>query len=390
MSVRAAVSLAVLVVIMAVHLAATVCADEPLTLDEIASLREQKQTPGQIIRAAKERGRGFPLDETARERLKELGFNATAIATLAKARETDPPAAPAPAAGDHGDAATDDTQADVVDRIVKEAATKAGVPLTASEGDRSRVFSGPGVPPQFAADARQVESRLAAAFPRSFVSRIDKRAVNVMIVATRSEYGNLLDAVAKAGENNGVRYANEDGRSIKEIGAGKPALYLRGLTTMCLEGAVPDHVRRAVAHAVGYHALEHASRGRAGDALAGGFGNVTEVLLFGTPGTTVAGGYAERDVGGAGAWPDLVRQRFAEQRIRGLGATLDRTFSTMEMPDYAEAWSLTALLSMAPDKFAAAVAAMRGGTDPLPAILDAYGVDEVAIVKEWQQRSMAR
>lgn len=387
MSVRARLTVVLLIVLAVAQVAGTIRADGPLTLDEIAALRERKQNPGQIVRIAKERGRGFAVDEAARERLQSLGFNATAIAALAKAAEKAPPGGAGPA--QDAVAVADDPEVDLVDRIVKETVAKTGVRLTAWEGDRGRVFSGPGVPPQFVADARQVESRLAAAFPRSFVAGIDKRAVNVVIVATRSDYALLLEALARSGEANGRSFMNEDGRSLQELGKGKPALYLPGLTTMCLESTPPEHARRTVAHALGYHALEHVSRRRAGDALAGGFGNITEVMLFQTPGTTVAGGYADRELGGGGGWPDLVRQRFAEQRIRGLGPTLGRDFATMEMPDYAEAWSLAALLCTTPQKFAAAVAAMRGGTDPLKAIVAAYGGDEAAITREWQRLATA-
>lgn len=367
-------------------------AEAPLTLEEVATLRERKQNPGQIIRAAKERGRCFAIDEASRNRLKELGFTPTAIAALAKSKEVAPPAAPdpAPAGGDGDVVPPDDPEVAQIDRIVREAVANAGVQLAAWEGQRCRVFGGPGVPPEFVADARQLEAAVTAAFPRAFVAGIDKRAVNVVIVATRSEFGPLLEAVAKAGENNGVRYANEDGRTLAQVGAGKPALYLRGLTTMCLEGCMPDHARRTVAHSIGYHALEHVGRQRAGDALANGFGNITEAMLFKTPGTTVAGGYADREVGGGGGWPEMVRQRFAEQRIQGLERTLAGSFASMEMPDYAEAWSLTDLLCTAPDKFAAAVAAMRGGTEPRQAIVEAYGLGEEAIVGKWRERATGR
>lgn len=390
MLVRGRLSVVLTAMIVAAQLVGTTRADGPLTLDEIASLREQKQNPGQIIRVVKERGRGFPIDGATRKRLQELGFAAPAIAEIAKAKEV---AAPDPAlavAAAAAPARENDPRVERIDRIVKEAVAKAGVPLTASEGERGRVFSGPGVPPQFAADARQVEGQLVATFPRSFVAGIDKRAVNVVIMANRSDYVQLLEALTRAGESNGVQYTNEDGRSLVQLGVDKPALYLQGLTTMCLEGATPDHARRTVAHAVGYHALTQASSDRAGDALAQGFGNVTEVMLVKSPGTTVAGGYSDREIGGAGGWPELVRQRFAEQRIRGLGRTLAGNFSTMEMPDYAEAWSLTDLLCAAPDKFAAAVAAMRSGAEPLKAIVDAYGMDEAAITGKWQQWAATR
>lgn len=379
--------------IMAAQVANASRAEGPLMLDEIADLREQKQNPGQIVRVAKERGRGFPVDEAARKRLQELGFTPTAIAALAKVKEEIPPAAPNPAPDvAAGEAAVreHDPEVDQIDRIVKETVADTGVRLTAWEGDRCRIFAGPGVPPEFAADARQLEPRFAAVFPRSFVTGIDRRTVNVLIVATRSEYAQLLASAARAAENNGRPFVWEDGRSLEEVGKDKPAIYLHGFTTMCLEATTPEHARRTAAHSFGFHALEHASRHRAGDALTNGFGNVTEVMLFQTPATTVAGGYADRQVGGAGAWPELVRRRFAEQRIHGLERTLDGNFASMEMPDYAEAWSLTELLCLAPDKFVTAVAAMRGGDQPVKAIVDAYGLDEAAIVTKWRQRAAAR
>jgi len=356
-------------------------ADEPLTLDDVAALRAERQSPGEILRAAKQRGRGFTLDDAARERLKSLGFSNPTINALAKVDEVD-------SAADAAEVAGGDAEAEAIDRIVTGAVAEAGVRFTVVGGARCRVFSGPGVPPQLAADARQVEARLAAALPKSFVAGIDKRAVNLLIVASRSEYAKLLGAVSGAGESNGMRFATDDGRGLEQLAGGKAALYLPGVTTICLEAATPEQARRTVAHAVGFHALQHASRRQAGDALASGFGSVVETLLFNTPSVTVAGGYADREVGGAEAWPLAVKQRVIDQQIRGLAATLGRSLATMEMPDYAECWSLTAVLARDPKKFAAAITSMRDGAAPLEAILAAYGKDEETLVMEWQQAAL--
>lgn len=383
MSAPAGLAGVVLAALLGLH-AVAVAADEPLTLDAIATLRAERQSPAEILRAAKRRGRGFPVDEAARERLKSLGFSSSTIAALAKLDEVDPD----PSAGGEATAAGADAEAEMIDRIVTGAVAEAGMRFAAAGGARCRVFSGPGVDPQFAADARQVEAQLAAALPKSFVAGIDKRAVNVIIVASRSEYAKLLEAVSRAGESQGMQFTTDDGRGLEQLAGGKAALYLRGFTTICLEAATPEQARRTVAHAVGFHALQHASRRRAGDALASGFGSVAETLLFKTPSVTVAGGYADREVGGAEAWPLAVKQRFTDRQIRGLAATLERSLATMEVPDYAECWSLTAALGRDPKKFAAAITGMRDGATPLEAILAAYGKDEEALLQAWQQAAL--
>lgn len=387
MAIRRRPSVFIVMSLTAACLAGVVRGEGPLSLDEIASLRDKKQNPGQILRVAKERGRSFAIDDEVRKRLLELGFTPPAIAVLAKVKELEPPKAEV--AAEVVVPAENDPETDRIDKIVAQSVARAGVLLTASECGQGRVYGGPGVPAEFAADARQIGTQLTAIFPKAFIAGIDKRAVNVLIVATRSEYSKLLDAVSQAGEANGVRYGNQEGASLQELGAGKPAVYVQGLTTICLEGTPPEKSRRALAHAMGYHALRHVSRGRCGDALAGGFGNVTEVMIHKTPGSTVTGGYSDRELAGDAAWPQLVRQRFTENRIRDIGTTLAGTFAGMQMPQYAEAWSLTTLLCMAPDKFATAIADMRGGAEPTQAVISAYGVDEKAIVAEWQRRAAA-
>ncbi len=369
--------------------AAAALADEPpLSLDAIVEMRANRTTTLLILKELRARGRAFDLDEAAREKLGELGFNRRQLAVIDKVERAegveeeggDEAAAAGPAAIELSP--EDTARLERIDAIVTQAVKAAGG-ITVVETARARLLLGPGVPPALADDARKLEQLLAKKFPGPLATGIDKRGVNIAVFLGQSEYTDWIKALEKAFADNGVGF-NNDGMSFQQRALSSPAVYLDGITTMRVTGQ-PEDARRTVVHAAAFHGLGQLTRRHCGDALQSGFANVAETMVFGSPSITVAGGYAGREIGAANAsWDQMVKQRFADGTADTVGQVLGCTFDVMEVPQYAECWSLATVLCMKPEQFSQLVLDLRGGGQPLAAIETIYESTEAALTEGWK------
>ena len=369
--------------------AAAALADEPpLSLDAIVEMRANRTTTLLILKELRARGRAFDLDEAAREKLGELGFNRRQLAVIDKVERAegveeeggDEAAAAGPAAIELSP--EDTARLERIDAIVTQAVKAAGG-ITVVETARARLLLGPGVPPALADDARKLEQLLAKKFPGPLASGIDKRGVNIAVFIGQSEYTDWIKALEKAFADNGVGF-NNDGMSFQQRALSSPAVYLDGITTMRVTGQ-PEDARRTVVHAAAFHGFGQVTRRHGGDALQSGFANVAETMVFGSPSITVAGGYAGREIGAADAsWAQMVKQRFAAGTADTVGQVLGCTFDVMEVPQYAECWSLATVLCMKPEQFSQLLLDLRGGGQPLAAIETIYESTEAALTEGWK------
>jgi hypothetical protein len=369
---------------------AALAEDPPLSLDTIAEMRANRTTPLVILRELRARGRAFDLDESAREQLGELGFSRRQLAVIDKVERvestedegSDGAAEAGPAAASIELSPEDTARLERIDRIVTQAVKAAGG-ITVVETARARLLLGPGVPPALADDARKLEQLLAKTFPGPLATGIDKRGVNIAVFLGQSEYTDWIKALEKAFTDNGVGF-NNDGMSFEQRALSAPAVYLDGITTMRVTGQ-PEDARRTVVHAAAFHGLGQLTRRHCGDALQSGFANVAETMVFGGPSITVAGGYAGREIGAANAsWAQMVKQRFADGTADTVGQVLGCTFDVMEVPQYAECWSLATVLCMKPEQFSQLVLDLRGGGQPLAAIETIYESTEAALTEGWK------
>jgi hypothetical protein len=175
-------------------------------------------------------------------------------------------------------------------------------------------------------------------------------------------------------EEDSVTVAGEDalGRMLRA-----PSFFLPGTYSICLEGMPLEHSRRRVAFAVGYHYMRQLTNQKAPDALATGFGDLAEVLMFAWPSIMVKSGYTDRDLGDQPvSWAQLLQQRFAQGRIPTLEALLSYSTNFMEHPHYAEAWSFVSWLATDPQKLADLTVQVRSGGTAQEEIQKLYDVDE--------------
>ncbi|MBM4022274.1 MAG: hypothetical protein FJ284_08550 [Planctomycetes bacterium] len=419
---------------------AVIAAELPLSLDDIAARRGDGQGVAEVIREVRTRGRSFELDAVARERLAGLGFTPRQLEVIGKAKQvagdvatppvasaqdsqppdgqpadtssptTKPPTAKAAAAKSSGAkpagpasspqkspvareapglerSPEDVARLERLDTIVKQAA-EAARGVTVVDAAHTRLVLGSGVPPGIVDDVRKLEALIDRHFPGPVADGVDKRGVAIAIFATESEHAGWVTALDKALQDNGVQIA-AGATTFAEQARCSPAMSIDGITTMRITGGL-EEARRMVAHAVGFHALPQLTRGHCLDALQSGFANVTETMLFGSPGTTAKGGYVERELGAAGTgWPQLVKQRFATGTAGTAGDVLGYTFDIMEMPHYAECWSFTTVLCMKPEKFTQLVTRLREGGQPLAVIGEVYGGDAAALTAAWKSIVLA-
>jgi len=162
----------------------------------------------------------------------------------------------------------------------------------------------------------------------------------------------------------------------------------------CMEGQKADQLHRFVATGMGYMYFTQLVESQRHAPLATGFANGLEAVLAGTPSVMLfSNSYQNegRNLGADGrAWIHLVQHRIATKEISPVGDLLQMDTTTMLLPHYAEAWSLTGLLAKQPAKLAELVVALRGERATLKTVLRIYGWDEKELTRQWHQYVLAQ
>jgi hypothetical protein len=90
------------------------------------------------------------------------------------------------------------------------------------------------------------------------------------------------------------------------------------------------------------------------------------------------------------AWLHLVQERIRAKKDSGVRGLLTMDTTNMLLPQYAEAWTLVAVLAKQPDKFGKLLVTLRDEKDPLKAIEQVYGWDEKQLEAEWHKAVLAQ
>lgn len=302
-------------------------------------------------------------------------------------------------ANDSKDEAEGDEDASVIDinaedryqfsrteHVVKDAIKLTGFEIQVVDTDHTRLVLGPGVKGPFANDVKRLETLMDKRFPDAIAKGVDRRDAHIVIFGTTSHYERWIRCLVQAYEKRGSQFeVGQFGKTVVQRALEAPAIYFKGVASMCLADVDMPRAQRMTAHAVGYHHMNQLTRYTAPDALVGGFANVTEVMLFRTPGTTLKSGYADREVKGDTNWAAIVRQRFAAGEIESVDKLMTYSFDSMQLPRYAESWSFVSLLCLKPALFQEAVLGMRAGEKPMPTITSAFNMDRSKLLKLWHR-----
>jgi hypothetical protein len=369
---------------------------EPMSIEEVEAQRQKRVALMTVFRAIKTRGRTFDLDEATQERLKEAGFTDRLITALESIEKVGGSTAPddatatEPAAPDEKKPAglkieaQDEARLATYERVVKTTIQECGLRLATADSDHTRLIGmGPVIGP-FLGDVKKLEAILDKKFPEPIASGVDRRGSNIAIFANKSEYAAWTRTLLKVCPEQGIQV---DGQNLLETALNAGSFHLGCVYSMCLESMAPEEARRKVAFCVGFQTMMQLTRKKAPDALQTGFGNITEVLMFGSPSVTVWSAYSggQQGAGPGGGWAQVVRNRFAQRQINSVLQVLGYTVDAMEPPQYAESWSLATLLASAPDRFGKLVLALRGGEEALGSIQKIYEQDEPTLLKTWFQ-----
>jgi hypothetical protein len=232
-------------------------------------------------------------------------------------------------------------------------------------------------------DLQQVQKLLAQRFPEPLATGIDPRAANIALLESRYEYERWIRALYKVHEEAGLKFEGVDPLATM---LKTNSIFVKGIFSVCLEGMDAESIRRRLAFSVGYQYMEQMTDNKGPDALRTGFGNLAEVMMFREPTMTVQSGYNPRNLNLQGPrWADMVRQRFAQNKVESLGQALNYSTRSMTLEEYADAWSLAEFLASEPRNMAELSTALEQGTDVAEALKKVYGLDDAGLMKHWRQ-----
>jgi hypothetical protein len=229
----------------------------------------------------------------------------------------------------------------------------------------------------------QMEKLLSRRFPGRLGAGPDRRVANIALFPTRYDYQKWIQAMFQVYESEGFQF---DGMNVYERAQHTERYLVDGLFNCCLEKMTPQAARHTVAYAIGHHYLSRLTENRAPDSLTTGFGNVAEVMLLNMPTMMLTSGYSDRNLGGGRhRWAMIVRQRFAQNMVPRVEQVLDYKTSSMQLPQYAECWSLATYLARSEKKFATLVDDLHDGMPAVDAIKKNYDVTLDELHDGWRK-----
>lgn len=342
-----------------------VAAARPITVLEIEFLRQGGTSPEQVIEIIKQRGLSFAVDAAIEARLTAAGFDVQQIDQIKNlpkpgakpANEpaqdpkpgVDPPAAGAKPADDAPplqlEPGVDAMFARIDDQITRTM-KDCGLQIERHPGKHITLIASKAIGQKFLKGVSTLEEKIKNRFPEPIASGVDRRAANIALLETRPEYEYWVKSLFKVLRQDGFRFENVAEGDAEARMLKSSSFFLKGVYSMCLEGMPEERQGRGVAYAVGFQYLRQLARYKAPDALACGFGNITEVMMFGTPTEMVMSGYMERQLGQAAVpWASIVRDLSARGKLRSVQNVLAYSTDSMQLPEYATCWSLASVLA---------------------------------------------
>ncbi|REK23357.1 MAG: hypothetical protein DWQ42_15450 [Planctomycetota bacterium] len=398
-----------------VALAATAHADGgPLTIEDVRQLRRDGRRPHEIVQVAEQRGVAFPLDQANQRVLRAIGLRRRHIEKLGElyaAQDAEEDLGEGPRQRRDralrelgGDAAAEDGQADggaaglpelsddprqrTLDSWVRQMIEASGVDLEMAEAGHARIIAPAKLARRYVKIAERWEEQAQRHFPSSMIPEVDRRGVNVVLFEERYQYESWVRAMFHVYEQNGVQFNNPDPveRAIKS-----KSFFVHGIFTGFVRDETPDGIRHRVAFACAYLGIQQLTNSSMPDALATGFGNLAETMLFNDQFITVQSGYRHREIDReAKTWSALVKEGFRLKQIGSVQNVFAYSTRSMQLPQYAQGWSLMTLLAQDEEKLARWVTLLADDEDPFEALSEAYATDDDALLQRWRRYARAQ
>ncbi len=273
-----------------------------------------------------------------------------------------------------------------IDNQVTRTMKECGLQIERHPSQHVTLIASKAIGQKFIKGITALEEKIKDRFPEPIASGVDRRAANIALLETRADYEYWVKATFKVLKQDGIRFNAVAEGEFEQRMLKSSSFFLQGVYSMCLEDMSDDQQGRGVAYAVGFQYLRQLARYKAPDALACGFGNVMEVMMFGTPTAVLMSGYMERRIDRAREpWARIVRARFAQGKVRSAQNVLAYSTDSMELPEYATCWSLAGVLATNPKEFAELVVALRTGENAWEEISRIYDVKEAKFVATWSR-----
>lgn len=384
-------------------------------------MRGERQTNEQILEAAATRGLAFEVDREAEMRLRRMRFTTEDVERFKQIRLHPPQATggdggaggaggaepddhdagaaggaagPRPAAGG-GEGQRDvnpdapfgprkpDAWHDQYLKMATDMARTSGLNIGPHETANVILWASNRTARAHVGDLNRLQQILAQQYGGLFASGLDKRSAHLVLIDNDYDYQAYVVAMFKVFEENGVRFQGQDPVNM----ARQAAAFSTGNISVINLGKVEagERSKAILIYQAGRMFINHLTEGRATDAITCGFGNVCEVIMYNKPSATTQS-YDLRQLEQAGEWVQIVRQRMRANEAAAPSQII-RNYSTdsMNIPQFAEAWSLIQSIATVPGRFEKAVKAIRDGGEPFETILQIYEMDEQKWREHWAQ-----
>ncbi len=375
-------------------------ATAPLTLDDIRKLRQDQKPHDEIVALAAERGLAFDVTGPVRVQLNRMRFTTAHIEALREARESGPGGA-APATDDEEQAEAPkrtvnpnaplgprkpDAWHAMHEEIVKEIIKRSNARVGIFPAHSFNIVASEATAREHMSDATRIQQMLGRAYGGVFKSGLDRRSAHIALLDDNYQYQQFIDAMFDVLGEKGMKFEGQDPKGMAKNAASFSIGTMAVINLSKIQRGKAS--RTAVVYQIGCMMMKQLTDGRATDAMVTGFGNVCETLLYNQPSFTTVS-YEPRNVNGADSWANLVRTLVRENRLARPHDVL-QTYSTasMQMPNYAEAWSLMTLLSRERDKFEPFVVAVRDAPENTPVIStveEVYKIPEPKLHEGWKR-----
>ncbi len=378
----------------------------PLSIDDMRALRKERKRPYQIMKLAEERGISFLiLDKETERELRKIGFSRTHLRKLreisgrtsgsdttsdgpkqrrdAALKKEEKEAAPQLPPDPDRDARMDRMD-QRIQKIIKSSAT--GVKL--DEGHHTRLISKGKLGPKYLKVVRRWEQMAAKRFPNPLGGHVDRRGINIALFNSRYDYQRWVKAMFEVFEEEGTKFNSPNAA---ERASKTKSFFVRGIFSAHVADDSHDQISHLVAFASAFMAIQQVSQDTIPDALATGYGNLAETMMFKDQYITVQSGYTQRKIDReAMTWDELMKKQFKLNQIASVQNVLVYTTNSMQLPQYAQGWSLMSLLAGDEKKLAEFITRLSEDEDPYEALSAIYEMDDEAMMKRWKNFARAR